>query len=418
MKKILFYSAFLITSTSVAQSTASEITGQPNNAQLSDQTKTYTSCGYLQEGNALENGRISQTSWPLVCADDFIVPDGECWSINNVLTPFMTSGFTGTDNIIITFYANGTGAPGTVAGSFTATPSDFTTTNIGTAYGLTVYSFDINMSTPVELCGGPGGTTYWISAQADNVSGATYYWEFTTLPTYGSNALAAPNTSGPWTSYGADNFVFTINYGEINDITLTECEGFSITVGATTYTTSVVVSETLTSVLTGCDSIVNLDLTILPAPDNGVTQTGVTLEADDATATYQWLDCNDSYAIMSGETNQTFTFPTNGSFAVEVTSGGCVDTSACFLIDYSGLNENNNALISAYPNPASETLFIAGINQLSEISLITITSVSGQIVYSTDKVTGQFNIDYLASGVYAVNISHSTGVETIRFVKE
>jgi len=416
MKKILFYSCLLISASSLAQTSASEVTGQPQNSQINNQTKTYTSCGYLQEGNALENGRISQTSWPLVCADDFIVPDGECWYIDNVITPFMTSGFTGTDNIIITFYTDATGAPGTVAGSFTAAPSDYTATNIGSAFGLIVYSIDMNLSTPVELCGGTGGTTYWISAQADNVSAATYYWEFTTLPTYGGNALAAPNTSGPWTSYGTDNFVFTINYGELNNITLTECNGFSITVGANTYTSSIVVSETLTSV-NGCDSIVNLDLTII-GPDNTVTQTGVDLMADDAGATYQWLNCNTGYSIMAGETNQSFTFPTNGSFAVEVTEDGCVDTSACFLIDYTGIDENQNSFIAAYPNPASETLFVNGINQLADVSLITITSVSGQIVYSTNKLSNQFSIDYLASGIYSVNITHAKGVETVRFVKQ
>ena len=43
-------------------------------------------------------------------------------------------------------------------------------------------------------------------------------------------------------------------------------------------------------------------------------------------ASYQWLDCNDGFALIVGEIGQGFTAIENGSYAVEVSQNGCVDT--------------------------------------------------------------------------------------------
>jgi len=82
--------------------------------------------------------------------------------------------------------------------------------------------------------------------------------------------------------------------------------------------------------------------------DNDVNQIGTLLTAvQQFGATYQWLDCNNNYAYISGETNQTYTPTTTGYFAVELTisdacRGNQVDTSSCHLVDYSGIDELNN----------------------------------------------------------------------------
>ena len=84
--------------------------------------------------------------------------------------------------------------------------------------------------------------------------------------------------------------------------------------------------------------IFNAQLTI----DNTVTQNGALLSADQAGATYQWLACDDNNAQINGETNQTYTPSVTGNYSVEVTLNGCVDTSACKLVDFTGLDEINN----------------------------------------------------------------------------
>ncbi|MBK8927139.1 MAG: hypothetical protein IPM74_14795 [Crocinitomicaceae bacterium] len=104
-----------------------------------------------------------------------------------------------------------------------------------------------------------------------------------------------------------------------NQPSLNQSEGFSITVGTNVYNSTGFYVDTLTS-MDGCDSIVEVDLTIINV-DAGVTQSGFTLNADLAAASYQWLDCNNAYAVIPSGTNQSFTSPSNGNFAVEV--NGC-----------------------------------------------------------------------------------------------
>lgn len=70
-----------------------------------------------------------------------------------------------------------------------------------------------------------------------------------------------------------------------------------------------------------------------------VTQNDVTLTADQTGAIYQWLDCDNNYAEIVGETNQSFTSQVTGNYAVEVAMNGCVDTSACYLVDYTNIDE-------------------------------------------------------------------------------
>jgi hypothetical protein len=73
--------------------------------------------------------------------------------------------------------------------------------------------------------------------------------------------------------------------------------------------------------------------------NNAVTQVGSLLTADQSGATYQWLDCDNNYAVINGETNQSYTPAITGNYAVEVTLNGCVDTSTCFLVDYTDIEE-------------------------------------------------------------------------------
>ena len=81
--------------------------------------------------------------------------------------------------------------------------------------------------------------------------------------------------------------------------------------------------------------------------DNDVNQIGSQLTAVENGVSYQWLDCDNNYAVINGETNQTYTPTTTGYFAVELTPiGGCggvqVDTSTCNLVDFTGIGELNN----------------------------------------------------------------------------
>lgn len=117
---------------------------------------------------------------------------------------------------------------------------------------------------------------------------------------------------------------------------VSSCGSFTWIDGLTYTSSNNTARDTLINTV-GCDSIVALDLTISPLPNTSVTQNGATLEADELGIIYQWLDCDNNYAVINGETNQVFIPSITGNYGVEVTLNGCMDTSACYLVDYTGI---------------------------------------------------------------------------------
>ena len=67
--------------------------------------------------------------------------------------------------------------------------------------------------------------------------------------------------------------------------------------------------------------------------DPSVILNGINLTAVVAFGTHQWLDCDNNYAAIPGETSQNFTPSTNGNYALELTQDGCSDTSECYSIE-------------------------------------------------------------------------------------
>jgi len=94
---------------------------------------------------------------------------------------------------------------------------------------------------------------------------------------------------------------------------------------------------------TGCDSIIAINLTVNPLPDITVSQVGAILTSNQAGAFYQWLDCDNAYSQIAGATGISYT-PSNltGNYAVEVDLSGCIDTSSCYLVDQTGVEEWSN----------------------------------------------------------------------------
>lgn len=136
-----------------------------------------------------------------------------------------------------------------------------------------------------------------------------------------------------WHSYQ----IFDGNCNTTNTITPVVCDSYTSPSGNYTWTMSGSYMDTIPNA-SGCDSIISINLTVNTV-DNGVTQVAETLTADQSGGLYQWLDCDNNYAIINGETNQSYTPAVTGNYAVEVTMNGCADTSACFFVDYTGLEE-------------------------------------------------------------------------------
>jgi hypothetical protein len=179
-------------------------------------------------------------------------------------------------------------------------------------------------------------------------------------------------------------------------VTVTNDAVLPITTQATT-----VVTWTYTDV--NGNSSTQTQNVIVSAIDVNVTVTGTLLSSDAVSGTYQWLDCDNGNAIVVGETNQTFTPTTTGNYAVEVTEGSCVDTSSCYLVDYTGVEELTSESILIYPNPSNT----GDVNIQFEgvISQITLFDMSGRTIgVPTNIEEGTFDVSNLESGKYLIQV--------------
>lgn len=151
---------------------------------------------------------------------------------------------------------------------------------------------------------------------------------------------------------------------------------------------------------------------------NGVTQLSATqLSSDQNGASYQWIDCATSQPI-DGEVGQTFTATVNGSYAVEITSNGCVIQSACTDLLSVGLNELTSDLIIVYPNPTNG-IFSVDLSNVDADNVLVLNAL-GQEVYSAKCSGNIVTVDLKdnALGVYTVLVETNKGTLTQRIIKE
>lgn len=165
------------------------------------------------------------------------------------------------------------------------------------------------------------------------------------------------------------------------------------------------------------NSVMDSSHMYLPCIDISVIQTGVVLSADVSGQSYQWLDCDDGYSVISGEINQIYTPSSTGNYSVEITFGVCVDTSICMFADFSGNTELADGMLSLYPNPSTDILMIHGIESVSDVEKIEIFKSSGALVSSYIDITKEINISELRNGVYYIKITTKEGISTLKFIK-
>jgi Secretion system C-terminal sorting domain len=131
-----------------------------------------------------------------------------------------------------------------------------------------------------------------------------------------------------------------------------------------------------------------------------------------AGTSYQWLDCDNANAPISGQTAQSFTPTASGNFAVQLTTNGCVSVSDCYpfaFLNTGYFNSNSNFVI--YPNPTSGKITISN-NQLGEIKSIAIYNFLGAFV--TDKL----DLSNQSNGIYFIKLTTENGVFIQKIIKK
>lgn len=131
---------------------------------------------------------------------------------------------------------------------------------------------------------------------------------------------------------------------------------------------------------------------------------GNTLVATPLGATYQWLDCDNGLAVVPGATQQTWTPPASGSYAVAVTIGNCTDTSACASISLVGRAEAGSPAVRLFPNPAGTAFSLSSDLPLGDIL---ITNTLGQVLCdlpASGACVQTIDVRRWARGMYFVSV--------------
>ncbi|WMI70223.1 LamG-like jellyroll fold domain-containing protein [Mangrovimonas sp. YM274] len=238
----------------------------------------------------------------------------------------------------------------------------------------------------------------WSVARSEADIAANMNAEFCELPT-GLEAYYKLNEG----MAGADNTDVEVNdvVNEVNPSAFNTLHNFALTGEASNY------------VAGNIDS--GLDLTV--ATENNV------LSANQAGATYQWVNVDNDNTAIDGATSQTFSPSEDGNYAVQMTLGSCVALSETvnYVGGTLGLDDNlfaNN--LKVYPNPTSGNVNVTlnGVYETVDAQLVSITGkVVAQYQFSN---TNEFavNLENINSGLYFLNLkADNLDAATVKVVK-
>lgn len=287
----------------------------------------------------------------------------------------------------------------TSCSAYTSPSGNYTWTNSGTYMDVIPNSngCDSVMTINLTITGGGSSTISEMACGSYTSPSGNYSW----------------NSSGTYmdtvqTAQGCDS-VITINLTIGNEspasITALECESYTSPSGLYTWSSSGTYMDTIPTAL-GCDSVITIVLTIHQV-DVAVSSNGANvLTANASGASYQWVDCDNGYAAIPGETGQNFTAQNDGNYAVIINDGICVDTSACQTVIGNAIEMIGGPMqVSVYPNPASTTVTI-DLQDQSAISYIELIDLTGR-VWLSEATTENTLVLYLSgipSGYYFVRL--------------
>ncbi|MCJ8290849.1 MAG: T9SS type A sorting domain-containing protein [Crocinitomicaceae bacterium] len=278
--------------------------------------------------------------------------------------------------------------------------------------------------------------------------GSTYTWD--NGAGTGTSVSVSPNTTTTYIVTGTDantcsnTSQVTVTVNPLPTITAsgtaTICDGESTSIaasGASTYTwdngagtgTSVSVSPSSTTTYTvigtdanTCSNTAQVTVTVNPLPNVLVSQIGSVLSAQNVNGgvTYQWIDCNNNFATISGETNQVYSPTVNGNYAVIINENSCADTSTCYMVNTIGFIENNfgNELI-VYPNPTYGD-FSIDLGENYHVVTVTLRDLKGKLLLSKTYYDNQLlNLKLEEpAGVYLLLIESEDQKAVIRLIIE
>ena len=90
------------------------------------------------------------------------------------------------------------------------------------------------------------------------------------------------------------------------------------------------------------------------------------------------------------------------------------------VVGAAGTIEQVIAPIVVSPNPANDVIKVEGISASMKASKVEITNIEGKVVASKEVANSSnfsFDLAGMKAGIYFVNVTHASGVETVKFIK-
>jgi hypothetical protein len=299
--------------------------------------------------------------------------------------------------------------PGAISGSTTVCAGTTQTYSVASVSGATSYTWTLpsgwsGTSATNSITATVGANGGNITVTANNACGSstaqTLAITVNPLPSQpgaisGSTTVCAGTTQtySVASVSGATSYTWTLPSGWSGTSTT---NSITATVGANGGNITVTANN-----VCGSSTAQTLAVTVNPLPDVAVSDNANTLTALQSGATYQWIDCNNGNAPISGATNQSFTPATNGSYAVIVTLNGCSNTSACQNITITSLDTQalSKLPFSIYPNPNRGNFTI----QSTKGGVFELMDVTGKVINTyTIAHTQQTVQENLPAGMYFV----------------
>lgn len=224
------------------------------------------------------------------------------------------------------------------------------------------------------------------------------------LESPGDYSLTMTGDEGELSSTATWPGVVTVHPVYHDSLEMAICNGEEYVLGTQIITEAGEYTEPFSTIY-GCDSIVTLTMDVMDV-NVAVTADDYELTADEIGVDYQWLDCNDGWAEIDAAIEQTYIPTENGSYAVVIDDGDCVDTSDCYDIVALSLTEYNPSNIKVYPNPTSGSFTIDWQSIVEEVQLA-VYDVSGRVVYNEM----YYNVNEIginlavAKGVYYITLN-------------
>ena len=231
--------------------------------------------------------------------------------------------------------------------------------------------------------------------------------------TYNSNNNSATFNAGPAIT-GCDSIVrldLIIKNSTTSTTDISACDNYDW--NGTNYTESGVYTYTTINSV-GCDSTATLNLTINPNPDElSVNQRWSTTFQTGESFAYQWYLNGEE---MEGETSDYCNFTQGGTYVVEaIDSLGCKTMSEGFVVGSVERNFTSEIDFMLYPNPTNQLLNIELQEELGTEYMIVVSDLTGRALVNFDDSKNNtlrpfIDLNNLAKGSYQITVKYSNSI--------